>query len=241
MGHESHPLPDRRGVALRLAGAAAVLALLGLALTSLPGLGDVRERLAGASVGWLTGALALTLGPAAVAGAAIAAVLLLPRLRFSPGRGRFGLACSRGETALSDGVLEARRLVGSGSIAVLAGAFGYMALDVAALAAAFAAIGSVPPIGILALGYALGQLGGLIPLPGGIGGADTGVVGALVLYGVALPEATAAVLAYRAFQLGLPAVLGSIALLRLPRALGAAASRDLQGLARPLANPVLAA
>ena len=79
-----------------------------------------------------------------------------------------------------------------------------MAFDVAALGAAFAAIGALPPIGVLLLAYVVGQLGGLIPLPGGVGGADGGLIAALVLYGTPLGAAAAAVLAYRAFQLGLP-------------------------------------
>jgi uncharacterized membrane protein YbhN (UPF0104 family) len=47
-----------------------------------------------------------------------------------------------------------------------------MAFDLLALGAAFAALGAPPPLGVLALAYVLGQLGGLIPLPGGVGGAD---------------------------------------------------------------------
>ncbi len=91
-----------------------------------------------------------------------------------------------------------------------------MALDLAALAAAFAAVGSPPPVGVLALAYVVGQLGGLIPLPGGVGGADGGLIAALALYGTPLAPAVAAVLAYRAFQLGLPAVVGALAVIRLP-------------------------
>jgi uncharacterized membrane protein YbhN (UPF0104 family) len=64
-------------------------------------------------------------------------------------------------------------------------------------------------------GYVVGQLGGLIPLPGGIGGTDGGLIGALVLYGSPLSLATAAVLAYRAFQVGVPAILGAIAFIGL--------------------------
>lgn len=41
-----------------------------------------------------------------------------------------------------------------------------MALDVATLWAAFHAFGAAPPLGVLVLAYTLGQLGGLIPLPG---------------------------------------------------------------------------
>jgi uncharacterized membrane protein YbhN (UPF0104 family) len=64
-----------------------------------------------------------------------------------------------------------------------------------------------------------GQLGGLIPLPAGVGGTDGGLIGALVLYGSPLPEATAAVLAYRLFQLSVPAILGSVAFVQLRRTL----------------------
>src|SRR3954468_17078385 len=55
-------VPDRRRLAVRLLGAAGVLALLGVALASLPGLGEVRSRLAEASPVWLGGALAFGLG-----------------------------------------------------------------------------------------------------------------------------------------------------------------------------------
>ncbi len=91
-----------------------------------------------------------------------------------------------------------------------------MCFDVAALGAAFAALGSLPPIGVLLLAYVLGQLGGLLPLPGGVGGADGGLIAALAVYGIPLAEAAAAVLAYRAFQLGLPALLGTLAVTRMP-------------------------
>ena len=114
------------------------------------------------------------------------------------------------------GVHDARLLVRSGNPQIIGGAIGFMAFDVAALAAAFAAIGVVPPIGVLLLAYVVGQLGNLIPLPGGVGGADGGLIAALVLYGTPLAGAAAAVLAYRAFQLGLPALLGGLAVLRLP-------------------------
>jgi len=136
-----------------------------------------------------------------------------------------------GGTALSGGIRDARALVLSGSPAVIAGAIGYMALDLAALAAAFAAVGSPPPIGLLALAYVIGQLGGLIPLPGGVGGADGGLIAVLALYGTPLAGAVAAVLAYRAFQLGLPALLGALALLRLPRVLREASGT--RGLCEP--------
>jgi uncharacterized membrane protein YbhN (UPF0104 family) len=185
--------------------------------------------------------LALTAGPAALAVLAMAAVLVVPgRLASaSPRDGRIGTALAAARTALRDGVLEARALVSSGSGAVIAGAVGYMALDLAALSASFAATGSLPPLGILLMAYVVGQLGGLIPLPGGVGGADGGVIGALVLYGTPLPDATAAVLAYRAFQLGLPAILGALALVRLPTVVARAeGGRRLVATRHPAAGDV---
>ena len=165
------------------------------------------------------GSLAFTAGPAAAAALAIAVVLALPRLLRAaprPRTGRVGRALVWMRGALSGGVRDARLLVRSGNPQIIGGAIGYMAFDVAALAAAFAAIGHVPPVGVLLLAYVVGQLGNLIPLPGGVGGADGGLIAALVLYGTPLGAAAAAVLAYRAFQLGLPALLGGLAVLRLP-------------------------
>ena len=90
-----------------------------------------------------------------------------------------------------------------------------MGFDLLSLAAAFAAFGTMPSLAAFIFAYAVGQLGGLIPLPGGIGGTDGGLIAALSLYGSPLSQATAAVLAYRAFQLGLPAILGSVAFVQL--------------------------
>jgi uncharacterized membrane protein YbhN (UPF0104 family) len=179
------------------------------------------------ALGLLAGgtALWLTAGPAALAALWIALVLALPRLLRRPrrGEGRGARLLARVGAAVGDGIGDAVALVRRGDRAVLLGAVGYMVLDLAALAAAFAAIGALPPLGVLALAYVVGQLGGLIPLPGGIGGADGGLIAALVLYGTPLAGAAAAVLAYRAFQLGLPALLGALSLVRLPEHLRAAA------------------
>jgi len=317
-------LPDRRRLASRVALVALVLAALGLAIASLPGLGEVRDRLAGASPGWLAlvlalqiascmsfvvafraifcrrmpwrlsydvaisvqgtnvllpsggagglavaiwaltrtgiasevvvrrgiamwlltsavnfatavlaggllalgilvggGSLALTAGPAICAALAIAGVLALPRAlstarAMRPRAGRAGRLIAWLRRALHGGVRDAVALGRSRDPHVVGGSIGFMVFDVAALGAAFLAIGQLPPVGVLLIAYVIGQLGGLIPVPGGIGGADGGLIAALVLYGTPLSSAAAAVLAFRAFQLGVPAVLGGLALARLP-------------------------
>src|SRR5207244_6602026 len=85
--------------------------------------------------------------------------------------------------------------------------------------ATFHAFGSAPPLAIVWIGYLIGELGGLIPVPGGIGGVDLGLVGTLVLYHAPLTAATAAVLAYRALALLIPTALGSVAFALLRRSI----------------------
>lgn len=86
------------------------------------------------------------------------------------------------------------------------------------LVVCFRAFGATPPITGVGLAYLLGQLGALIPVPGGIGGTKAGLIGALVRYGSATATATAAVLAYRALLLVIPATLGGWAFSVLKRA-----------------------
>ena len=115
---------------------------------------------------------------------------------------------------------EALRLLRTGDPAILAGAAGYMLFDVAMLGVCFAAFGNdVPPAGVLLVAYIIGQLGSLIPIPGGIGGVDAGLIGTLVLYGVDATDAAVAVIAYRGLLLAIPALLGLPALAVLRRRL----------------------
>ena len=97
--------------------------------------------------------------------------------------------------------MQAIALLRAHSFGVIVGSFAYMAFDIAALGCGFAAVGPAPTFGVLVLGYLIGQLGNLIPVPGGIGGTEGALVGIFALYGVDLTEATAAVLIYRLFQL----------------------------------------
>ena len=112
------------------------------------------------------------------------------------------------------------RLLRTGDPAILAGAAGYMLFDVAMLGVCFAAFGNdVPPAGVLLVAYIIGQLGSLIPIPGGIGGVDAGLIGTLALYGVDPADAAVAVIAYRGLLLSIPALLGLPALAVLRRRL----------------------
>jgi uncharacterized membrane protein YbhN (UPF0104 family) len=151
-----------------------------------------------------------------VAVAIIAALpLVLRRLAHDRWEGRLAGKLRIVVVSLYGGIRDVGTLLRERRWRAILGALGYLGFDIAALLVAFAAFGSHRPLGPEMLGYVVGQLGGLIPLPGGIGGTDGGLIGALVLYGSPLSTATAAVLAYRAFQVGVPAVLGAIAFVGL--------------------------
>lgn len=169
--------------------------------------------------------LVLSLGPALVAIAAVGAALLVPGIVMRratgppPGAGRVRRFLSGAAMTTGEGVTESVRLLRARDPLLLGGAIGYLVFDIAVMWAAFRAFGPAPPLAILVIAYLVGQLGGLIPIPGGIGGADGGLIGALALFHVPLAAATAAVILYRAVLLVLPAVLGGIALLRLRKVL----------------------
>ncbi len=195
-------------------------------LTSVPNVVGVIVLGSGIALGVFAGRAgpALTLLPAAVAAAAIVLTIASGRWaaraqqRAHERRGADSrLAGALG--ALSSGVQESLELLAGGSPLLLAGLIGYLAFDLAVLWATFNAFGASPGIPILCIAYLLGELGGLIPVPGGIGGVDLGLVGALVLYHVPVGLATAAVLAYRALALIVPAALGLPAFLLLRRSL----------------------
>jgi uncharacterized membrane protein YbhN (UPF0104 family) len=165
----------------------------------------------------------LTAFPAALSVAFIAFVLWLPRL--GPGRepgpeaGRLPRAVSSARAALLEGTAGAVELVRSRNWQVIAGSIGYWAFDNAVLWATFHAFGSSPPITVILLGYLIGQLGGLLPIPGGIGGIDGGLIGTLVVFGTPAATTAAAVLAYRVILFWLPLLIGGVAFAGLRRGL----------------------
>jgi uncharacterized protein (TIRG00374 family) len=165
----------------------------------------------------------LTAFPAAMATLAIVAVASLPRLGSGP-RPFPGPDASRSERWLSAtrravvrGITEARNILRSADRRVLAGSFGYWFFDNAVLWATFHAFGLSPPITVILMGYLIGQLGGLIPLPGGIGGIDLGLIGVLVAYGTSAAGTAAAVFAYHVILFWLPLIVGGIAFAMLRR------------------------
>jgi uncharacterized membrane protein YbhN (UPF0104 family) len=91
------------------------------------------------------------------------------------------------------------------------GAPGFLCLDMAALWAACRATGH--PIGLLALAvaYFIGYLATMIPTPAGLGVLDSGLAGALVLYGFSPAASVGAVLVYHAISVWVPGLGGLVA------------------------------
>jgi uncharacterized membrane protein YbhN (UPF0104 family) len=163
----------------------------------------------------------LTLLPALMSIAVITAVVLIPR--FGPGEDpaddapravRFIAASRRAVITGSAGAVE---IVGRGDVRVILGSIGYWAFDNAVLWATFHAFGYTPEISIVLMGYLIGQLGGLLPIPGGIGGIDGGLIGTLIVYGAPAAVVAAAVLAYRTILFWLPLVVGAVAFFQIRR------------------------
>jgi uncharacterized membrane protein YbhN (UPF0104 family) len=137
----------------------------------------------------------------------------------------------------AQGVGEAGRVLRRRDCRVIAGSVGYWAFDNAVLWACLHAFGESPPITLVLMRYLIGQLGGLLPIPGGLGGIDGGLLGALVVYGLAAAATAAAILAYRVILFWLPLVLGGAAFVSLRRGLQDPERPDL---CDPIARPQVA-
>jgi uncharacterized protein (TIRG00374 family) len=159
--------------------------------------------------------LLLTALPAALSIVVIAAVLLLPRIGRGPATGpsdsKIRRATRAVRRAVIDGAEEAVRLLRAGNVLLIVGALGYWAFDNAVLWATYHAFGTSVPLTVILMGYLIGQLGGLLPIPGGVGGIDGGLIGTLIVYGAPAAATAAAVLAYRVILFWLPLIVGGIA------------------------------
>jgi putative heme transporter len=223
--------------------------------------GEYQRRGAGAAVGvWavLAGgftSVVATLG-LLLAGAAVAGTFPLPLLACGAGvlvAGTAGLsAAAHRAGALSRwlsrrhhrspriarlapavAVLSRQRTGLAWAAAVLAcSAVGLLA-DTGVFAACFGLAGLAVPWRGLLFAYAAGQLGArLVPLPGGLGGVEGGVLGALTLTGTPPAAAAAAVIVYRVvgyWSLGATGTAVAAALGRRSRGLPSEASQQPVG------------
>ena len=174
------------------------------------------------------GAIAVTIVPAGFGALVIAIAILCTRLptqlerqiKAVSRRTARGAALKRALTGLpsliGDGVRGAVAIIRARDPLVL-GAVAWWAFDIATLWASFNAFGAAPPIGVVVMAYFLGMFGNLLPLPGGIGGVDGGMIGAFLAFGVSGSLAVVAVLVYRGFAFWLPTIPGAVAYFQLRR------------------------
>jgi uncharacterized membrane protein YbhN (UPF0104 family) len=170
---------------------------------------------------------AITIVPA-IFGAGVIAVFLL--VSFLPGDadrlvarwshggrlGRLAGHAAAAPAAAASGVRTAIGLVGQRNPALL-GAIAWWGFDIGVLWASFHAFGGSPQMAVLVMAYFVGQLGNVLPLPGGIGGVDGAMIGAFSALGVSSSLAVVSVLAYRAFAFWLPTLPGAVAYFQLRR------------------------
>ena len=171
---------------------------------------------------------ALTVMPAALGGYLITGALinaLLPRnlddrvrahLENHARLAKWGGAIAAVAAAVAEGVRGAIGLLRSRNPALL-GAVAWWGFDIAVLWACFHAFGDPPPVAVIVMAYFTGMLGNLLPLPGGVGGVEGGMIGAFLAFDVAGGLAVVAVLTYRAFAFWLPTLPGLLAYVGLRR------------------------
>ncbi len=164
------------------------------------------------------GSFAITVIPAILGGTIIALVASAQWIR--PGDGRI----RRLVGPVGHGVRDARRLLRTGNVALL-GALMWWGFQVAVLWASFHAFGDAPPFAVIAVAFFVGMLANLLPLPGGVGGVDGGMVGALIAFGVEPELALLAVLGYRGFVFWMPIIPGALGYLALRRTVAGLGAR----------------
>ncbi len=172
------------------------------------------------------GSVALTFVPAIVAAVlmtVIGAMALLPgdverRLgHWASGSGALAHWVARAVTVpalAASGVRTAIELIRERDPGLL-GAVAWWGFDICVLWAMFHAFGTPPPFTVIWMSYFIGMLGNLLPLPGGLGEVEGGMIGAFAAFGVDLDLAVLAVLSYRAISFWLPTIPGAVAYFQL--------------------------
>jgi uncharacterized membrane protein YbhN (UPF0104 family) len=143
-----------------------------------------------------------------------------PRLRASTGR------WAKAVLGLADGVEGAEAVLRSTQWQTI-GAWAYLLCDIGVLWVSLRALGQEPPFAAVVLAYQIGYLTNIIPIPGGVGVLDAGLLGMLVLCGIKPTPAAAAVLIYHAIALTVPLVIGTAAFVLVRRQMPTVAAMRL--------------
>jgi uncharacterized protein (TIRG00374 family) len=170
----------------------------------------------------------LTIVPAAFAGGVIIIFLLMALVpgdlerRFSRASqqrfwGRMARRLATVPATAAVGTREAIAFVREperGGLAIL-GAIGFWAAQIGILWASFNAFDVDVALAVIVQAFFVGMFANLIPLPGGVGGVDAGLLGAFALFGVHGSPVFAAILLYRILAFWLPIPPGIVSFLQL--------------------------
>jgi uncharacterized protein (TIRG00374 family) len=168
----------------------------------------------------------LTIVPAAFAGAVIVIFLLLAlvpgdlerRISQTSQETFWGRMARRLASAPSTAAIGTRGAIAfvrdpsRGGLALI-GAIGFWAAQIAILWASFKAFDVDVALAVVVQAFFVGMFANLIPLPGGVGGVDAGMLGAFALFGV--HGIFAAILLYRILAFWLPIPPGIVSFLHL--------------------------
>lgn len=210
---------SRRAVGTRMVAVLVVQYAVYLLAVALVGYGLWAGAFAGG------GTFALTLLPALCATGAIAAVVAFSLLAAPTGE----LPAARLRRYVTElhlwvhggtrAALQALGVGGSGRSRLFApvGAVAYWGFDLSVLYAGFRAFGGHPTVAVVVMVYFLGTLGSLLPLPGGIGGVEGGMIGVAIGFGLSPARAILAVIVYRLISFWLPTVPGVVGYFGLRR------------------------
>jgi uncharacterized membrane protein YbhN (UPF0104 family) len=165
---------------------------------------------AGLAIGLFAGPndLALSALPAGVGVAVLALFLALARGASGPSGDGTSLR-SRALRAAAAASVTTLRAIRRPGWRLAVGALAFLLCDIAVLWVAIHALGYDVPVAPLLLAYLIGYLANAIPIPGGVGVLDGGLVCALLLYQVPAPAAVGGVLLYHAVALWIPALSGT--------------------------------
>jgi uncharacterized protein (TIRG00374 family) len=123
--------------------------------------------------------------------------------------------------ALQGGLTAGLAMVRRRDVSLLGPLAGW-GFDIGTLWASFHAFGHSPSAAVLVMSYFVGTLANTLPLPGGVGGVESGMIGCFLAFGVNGTLAVLAVLAYRTISYWLPTIPGALAYFRLRHIFAAA-------------------
>lgn len=100
----------------------------------------------------------------------------------------------------------------------------YITADCGALIVSMRIFGEHPPLASVIMAWLMAQVVSLIPVPGGVGTLEAGVLGTLVAFGQSAQAMAAPTIAYHALSLAIPAIAGGCGFVALRHKLGDATS-----------------